>query len=106
MFSPRPADVQPFLGDTGGRRSLELIQIKYISGPPVRLWARGVFERRWGTVEDDSKQRRYPLPCPVCKTAMIGQKSDPNLPDYDRFECFRCGAVVVREDLSPGDSTA
>ena len=57
-------------------------------------------------MKDDKNERRYPLPCPVCKTAMIGEKSDPDLPDYDRFECFRCGAVVLHEGSAPDDSTA
>ena len=57
-------------------------------------------------MKDDKNERRYPLPCPVCKTAMIGQKTDPALPDFDRFECLRCGAVVLREGSEPDDSTA
>jgi transposase-like protein len=58
-------------------------------------------------VKDDKNERRYPLlPCPVCKTAMIGEKSAPNLPGYDRFVCLHCGAVVLREDSKPDDSTA
>ena len=85
---------------------MELIQIKYSGGSRVRLLAQGLREHRQGTVKDDKNERRYPLPCPVCKTAMIGEKSDPNQPDYDRFECFRCGAVVLREDSAPDDSTA
>ena len=68
--------------------------------------ARDFEEHRRGTVNDGKNERRYPLPCPVCKTAMIGQKTDPSLPDYDRFECLRCGAVVLREDSAPNDSTA
>ena len=55
---------------------------------------------------DDRNQRRYPLSCPVCKTAMIGEKSIPTLAEYDRFVCLRCGAVVLREDSRPDDSTA
>ena len=70
------------------------------------MHARGIVEHRQGTVNDDKNERRYPLPCPVCKTAMIGQKTDPSLADYDRFECLRCGALVLREDSSPGDSSA
>ncbi len=58
------------------------------------------------TSSNDAKERRYPLPCPVCKTAMIGHKTDPSLPDFDRLECPRCGAVVVRENSTPSDSTA
>ena len=57
-------------------------------------------------MKDDKNGRRYPLPCPVCKTAMIGQKTDPALADFDRFECLRCGAVVLREGSEPDDSTA
>jgi hypothetical protein len=57
-------------------------------------------------VNDKENARRYPLPCPVCKTAMIGQKTDPDLPDYDRFECLSCGAVVLSEESAPDDSSA
>ena len=55
---------------------------------------------------DEKKERQYPLPCPVCKTAMIGEKTDPALADFDRFVCLRCGAVVLRESTAPDDSTA
>ncbi len=55
---------------------------------------------------NDNNERRYPLPCPVCGTAMIGQKTDPKLPDNNRFECLRCGAVVLRENSAPDDITA
>lgn len=57
-------------------------------------------------MKDEENETRYPLPCPVCRAAMIGQKSDPGLPDYDRFECLACGAVVLREDSAPESSTA
>ena len=57
-------------------------------------------------MDGDDMRPGYPLPCPVCKTAMIGEKSDPALPDYDRFRCLHCGAVVVREDSAPDASTA
>ncbi len=63
-------------------------------------------EHRWGPVENDNTRRRYPIPCPVCRTAMIGEKTVPTLPDYDRFVCLRCGAVVLREDSQPDNSTA
>ena len=45
----------------------------------------------------DDTERRYPLPCPVCKTAMVSHHPDPDQPGLDRFECLRCGAVVIRE---------
>lgn len=67
------------------------------------------FEEHGTTVTDEKNQKsefRYPLPCPVCSTAMIGEKSDPSSPDYDRFECLACGAVVLREDSAPENSTA
>ncbi len=58
-------------------------------------------------MNNDKIERRYPLlPCPVCRTALIGEKSDPSLNDYDRFRCLNCGAVVVREETAPDDSTA
>ena len=56
--------------------------------------------------QDEKNKRRYPIPCPVCRTAMIGHKSDPGQPDFDRFECLNCGAVVLREDSTPDPSTA
>jgi predicted RNA-binding Zn-ribbon protein involved in translation (DUF1610 family) len=57
-------------------------------------------------MKDDNSKRRYPLPCPVCKTAMIGYKSDAHQQDYDRFECLRCGTVVTREVSAPDDASA
>ena len=58
-------------------------------------------------MKDDNSKRGYePLPCPVCKTAMIGQKSDASRQDYDRFECLRCGTVVIREDSTPDEASA
>jgi hypothetical protein len=38
--------------------------------------------------------REYPLRCPVCRTAMVGEKSSPEAADYDRHRCFNCGATV------------
>jgi transposase-like protein len=58
------------------------------------------------TVTDDNGKRRYPLACPVCKTAMVGQKTDASRQDYDRFECLLCGTVVTREDSTPDNATA
>jgi hypothetical protein len=83
-----------------------LIQIKYSDGAPMHMRATRSTEHRQGTVKDHKNKQRYPLPCPVCRTAMIGHKTDPSLPDYDRFECLRCGAVVLREDSGPDASTA
>ena len=57
-------------------------------------------------MNEPNEKRPYPLPCPVCKTAMVGHKTDPNQRDYDRFECLHCGAVVRREDSAPEASTA
>ena len=34
---------------------------------------------------------------------MVGEKTDPDLSDYDRFTCLNCGAVVEQEDSTPDD---
>jgi hypothetical protein len=46
-------------------------------------------------------KREYPLHCPVCRTAMIGEKSSPEAADYDLYRCFNCAAVV--DFTSPAD---
>jgi hypothetical protein len=106
MFSSKPASVQHFPRALGRRASLELIQINPDAGPPCPYSRKGIEEHGWGKVKDGTKERRYPLPCPVCKTAMIGRKSDPELSHYDHFECLRCGAVVLSEESAPDDSSA
>jgi len=49
------------------------------------------------TMEQERK-RPYPMPCPVCRSAMVGEKSQPEQPDYDSFHCLNCGTVVIEDD--------
>jgi len=43
-------------------------------------------------VED--RRRPYPLVCPVCRHAMIGELSSPESADLDRYRCLNCGVVM------------
>jgi hypothetical protein len=43
-------------------------------------------------VED--RRRPYPLACPVCRHAMIGEKVSPENKDFDRHRCLSCGLVI------------
>lgn len=47
-----------------------------------------------GGMEKDNKQP-YPLPCPVCGTSMVGEKSDEESEDFDLHRCLSCGSVVA-----------
>ena len=38
--------------------------------------------------------KRYPVPCPVCRIAMIGEKREPDDTTWARHRCFNCGAVI------------
>ena len=40
------------------------------------------------------RQKPYPLSCPVCTVAMIGEKSDPERDDFDIHRCLNCGTVI------------
>ncbi len=48
----------------------------------------------------------YPLPCPVCRSAMVGEKSTPDAEEFDKFACLNCGAEVMRENSRPDDASA
>ncbi len=52
------------------------------------------------------KRPKYPLPCPVCRNAMIGEKTSPDAQEYDKFVCLNCGAIVLREDSAANDREA
>ena len=105
MFSTMRQAVQPFPAECLDSTAVcfDLDQIQAPTGRAVISF--GTRSKGGDFLENESKGQRYPLPCPVCKTAMIGEKSDPAA-DYDRFTCLRCGAVVVRESSTPDDSTA
>ena len=47
---------------------------------------------------EQERKRPYPLPCPVCGSAMVGEKSEARLPDYDSFQCLNCGTLVLEDD--------
>jgi hypothetical protein len=38
---------------------------------------------------------RHPKVCPVCRIAMVAERSAPDLADPDAFRCLNCGSVVV-----------
>jgi len=42
----------------------------------------------------DDRQQQYPLSCPVCTVAMIGERSDPEREDFDIHRCLNCGTVI------------
>jgi hypothetical protein len=43
-------------------------------------------------VED--RRRAYPRLCPVCRHTMIGERSSPEIEDFDLYRCLNCWAVV------------
>ena len=45
-------------------------------------------------METDKKQP-YPLPCPVCGTSMVGEKSDPEADEFELHRCLSCGSTVA-----------
>ena len=64
-----------------------LIQIK------TRAAASGILG--WGTAEMNRNQStRYPRPCPLCSSAMIGEKDAPDAAEYVRFACLACGTTI------------
>jgi hypothetical protein len=54
----------------------------------------------------DNRQQQYPLSCPVCTVAMIGEKSDPEREDFDIHRCLNCGAVIDESRKIAGDGAA
>jgi transposase-like protein len=52
----------------------------------------------------DDSEERYPLACPICTVAMIGETSDPERSDPDTFRCLNCGTVVLRRRKPPASS--
>jgi hypothetical protein len=38
---------------------------------------------------------RHPRICPVCRIAMVAERSAPDLGEPDVFRCLNCGSVVV-----------
>ena len=44
----------------------------------------------------DQEREPYPHSCPVCRTAMVGVKDDPddNETAFDRHMCLSCGTVI------------
>ncbi|MFO1185706.1 MAG: hypothetical protein U1E56_13125 [Bauldia sp.] len=36
----------------------------------------------------------YPRRCPVCRIAMMGERSDPSKGEDDRFHCTSCGTII------------
>jgi hypothetical protein len=40
------------------------------------------------------RHRRYPFSCPICRVAMVGEKSREDLAGYDVQRCLRCDTVV------------
>lgn len=36
----------------------------------------------------------YPLRCPVCGAAMVGEKFEPDSPDFDMHHCLNCDTIV------------
>ncbi len=53
-------------------------------------------------MEQDPKPH-YPLSCPLCGIAMIGEKTEPEQPDFDLHRCLSCGTVVEIPGLPPSD---
>ena len=40
------------------------------------------------------RQRPYPVPCPVCTVAMVGERSTPENEHFDIHRCLNCGTVI------------
>ncbi len=45
-----------------------------------------------------ARERKYPLSCPLCRIAMVGERSDEAGGERDVQRCFNCGTVV---ELAP-----
>jgi hypothetical protein len=43
------------------------------------------------------KLPRLPKSCPLCRIAMIGERSDPNRADFDIYRCLRCDSTIRME---------
>ena len=57
-------------------------------------------------MQDPTTAQPRPRPCPVCRVAMVAEKSDPQSPRYDRYVCFNCGTVIAIKpvkDAAAGD---
>jgi hypothetical protein len=52
---------------------------------------------------DRSEGLRYPRPCPVCGTAMVGEKGGPDRAEFVRLACFHCGATIEARTAMRGD---
>jgi len=37
---------------------------------------------------------KYPRPCPICATAMVGERAGPDSPEYVRLACLNCGTTI------------
>jgi len=40
------------------------------------------------------RDKQYPLSCPICGVAMIGEKSNPEREDFAIHRCLNCGSVI------------
>ena len=47
-----------------------------------------------GVALDEDGHVSYPRVCPVCRQAMIGEKSDPDGDEFDFYRCLHCGCVI------------
>jgi predicted RNA-binding Zn-ribbon protein involved in translation (DUF1610 family) len=49
----------------------------------------------------DQGKQQYPRPCPVCRTAMIGEKMRADAEGLDHFACPACGTTIELGSPSP-----
>ena len=49
------------------------------------------------------RERPYPVPCPVCRVAMVGERSREDSVEIDIQRCLNCGTVLVETDRRPAD---
>jgi hypothetical protein len=61
----------------------------------VRLPVRGPSGGRVMGRSPSESLARHPKACPVCRIAMVAERSAPDLAEPDAFRCLNCGSVVV-----------
>lgn len=47
-----------------------------------------------GKATVSAKDERYPRTCPVCRSAMVGERLTPTALRFSRHVCLSCGTVI------------
>jgi hypothetical protein len=52
---------------------------------------------------DSSEKRPQPKNCPMCRLAMVGDKTDSRLAAFDIYRCLACDLTISTAPISAGD---